>query len=402
MPIYTKMQLEYIRLANARWNIKTGATRSGKTYIDINYIIPFRIRERVNKKGISVILGVTKETIERNILEPMREIFGSSLVGEIDNRNRCKLFGDRVYCLGAEKVNQVSKIRGASFKYVYGDEMVEWNEEVFELLKSRLDKPYSVFDGTLNPSHPNHWVKKFIDNEKINKYVQEYCIDDNKYLDPKFVEDLKKEYEGTVRYQRYILGKWALAEGLIYPMFNRDFHIVPTEPRPYSEYIVSMDYGIQNPTAMLVFGRSNNVWYLVKEYYHSGRDTKQQKTDGEYYDELIKLTYGINVKQIIVDPSASSFIALINKHGQYRVIKAKNDVLKGIQETAGMLSSNNFKINDCCKNTIKELELYSWDKKSSEDKPLKEFDHAMDSLRYFTLHIKEPNGIAFPKYRRLY
>jgi len=392
--MYTEKQIDYIKDANARWNIKTGATRSGKTYIDINFVIPSRIRERIGKKGLSVILGVTKETVERNILEPMRNIFGESLVGEIDSRNRCRLFGEKVYCLGAEKVSQVSKIRGASFKYVYGDELVEWNEEVFQLLKSRLDQPYSVFDGTLNPSHPNHWVKKFIDSD-VDKYIQEYCIDDNTFLDSKFVKDLKNEYEGTVYYQRYILGKWTLADGLVYPMFNRDFHIVPTVSRPYSEFVISMDYGIQNPTAMLLFGKARGVWYLVKEYYHSGRETKQQKTDSEYYEELVKLSTGIKVSKIIVDPSASSFIALINKHRQFRVIKAKNDVLKGIQNTAGFLKSDEFKINDCCINTPKELELYSWSTKSSEDMPVKDNDHCLDALRYFVADIKAGAGIRF-------
>lgn len=84
--------------------------------------------------ALAVILGVTKSTIERNILEPMRNIWGTDLVGEINSQNICYLFGERVYCLGAEKVSQVSKLRGSSIKYVYGDEVADWNEEVFEML----------------------------------------------------------------------------------------------------------------------------------------------------------------------------------------------------------------------------------------------------------------------------
>ena len=117
MPI-SKMQREYLDNANRRWCFKTGATRSGKTYIDTLCVIPKRIRARIGNPGLAVILGVTKSTIERNILEPMRNIWGTDLVGEINSQNICYLFGERVYCLGAEKVSQVSKLRGSSIKYV--------------------------------------------------------------------------------------------------------------------------------------------------------------------------------------------------------------------------------------------------------------------------------------------
>lgn len=129
-------------------------------------------------------------------------------------------FGEKCYCLGAEKVSQVSKIRGASIKYCYGDEVADWSEEVFALLKSRLDKEYSCFDGTYNPQYPNHWLKRFLDSD-ADIFSQEYTIDDNPFLPPAFVENLKKEYAGTVFYDRYILGKWTLAEGLVYDFPKR-------------------------------------------------------------------------------------------------------------------------------------------------------------------------------------
>jgi PBSX family phage terminase large subunit len=240
---FSQKQKEYILNANKRWNIKSGATRSGKTYLDYTYTIPSRIRERINLEGLVVILGVTKETIERNVLMPMRKLYGEGLVGTIDNRNRCKLFGESVYCLGAEKSNQVSKIRGASIKYCYGDELTEWSEEVFELLKSRLDKPYSVFDGACNPKYPTHFVKRFLESG-ADIYEQDYTIFDNPFLDPIVVENLCKEYEGTVYYDRYIKGLWRRAEGVIYQLFadNPSRYIVDkVEPLQY--VTIGVDYG---------------------------------------------------------------------------------------------------------------------------------------------------------------
>lgn len=212
-------QNEYIINATHRWNIKSGAVRSGKSYVDTAYIVPQRIRERAGKPGLNVIMGVSKESIERNVLQPMREIYTSDLIGNINNRNVARVCGEDVYCLGAEKVSQVAKIQGASIKYCYGDEIAKWNKEVFQMLKSRLDKPYSCFDGACNPEHPTHWLKEFIDNVELDIYLQRYTIFDNPFLDPEFVGKLCKEYEGTIYYDRLILGLWKRADGSIYKRF---------------------------------------------------------------------------------------------------------------------------------------------------------------------------------------
>lgn len=291
-------QIEFARYGNHRWNFKGGATRSGKTYLDFKWIIPMRIRERAGKDGLSVILGVTKSTIERNVLEPMRNLYGDKLVGAISSDNTAWIFGEKCYCLGAEKVSQVSKIRGASIKYCYGDEVADWSEEVFALLKSRLDKEYSCFDGTYNPQYPNHWLKRFLDSD-ADIFSQEYTIDDNPFLPPAFVENLKKEYAGTVFYDRYILGKWTLAEGLIYPMFN-DSCIVDELPET-GEYYISCDYGTLNPFSAGLWCVNSGRAVRVAEYYYSGRDKQYQLTDEEYYAEVEKLAGEKNIRHIIVD-----------------------------------------------------------------------------------------------------
>jgi len=224
----TSKQNQFIREGHRRWNFKIGAVRSGKTYVDQTYVIPSRIRERIGSDGLVAIMGVTQQTIERNVLAPMRLIYGSFLVGYIQqSTNKVNLFGDVAYALGMEKANAINVIQGASFKYVYGDEVAKWNKEAFAMLKSRLDKPYSCFDGTANPEYPNHWLKEFLDSD-ADIYLQEYVIDDNTFLDKTFIENLKKEYFGTVYYDRYILGKWVLAEGRIYKVFN-DKNIIKHE-----------------------------------------------------------------------------------------------------------------------------------------------------------------------------
>lgn len=379
-------QREYVlKSAGHRWGFKGGATRSGKTYLDFRWIIPIRIRERIGKDGLAVILGVTKSTIERNVLEPMRNLYGDMLVGTISSDNTAWIFGEKCYCLGAEKVSQVSKIRGASIKYCYGDEVADWSEEVFALLKSRLDKEYSCFDGTFNPQYPDHWLKKFLDSN-ADIFSQTYTIDDNPFLPESFKENLKKEYEGTVYYDRYILGLWRIAEGLVYPMFDRARNVTSERGGP-GRYWISSDYGTQNPTVFTLWREYGGRAVMEKEYYHSGRESGRQKTDEEYYQDLEAFADGYRIERVVLDPSAASFAECIRRHGKFSVWKANNAVLDGIRFTGACIKSGIIKFHESCKNAFREFGLYSWDKNAGEDRVIKENDHVCDSIRYFCMTV---------------
>ena len=268
--LLTPKQAEYMREAHHRWNFKGGATRSGKTYMDFRWIIPMRIRERIGKPGLTVILGVTKATIERNVLSPMREIYGEALVGNISSDNTVSLFGEKCYALGAENIKQVSKIRGASIKYCYGDEVAEWSPEVFDLLKSRLEHSYSCFDGTFNPKDPLHWLKQFLDSD-ADIFQQTYSIDDNPFLDPGFVEALKKEYAGTVLYERYIQGLWAASEGALFtirPPFTSDESLL------YNGVAhIDAAYGGSDGSALTCARRDGDTLYLFGRLRNAHIDT---------------------------------------------------------------------------------------------------------------------------------
>lgn len=246
--IITEKQKEFIRNATHRYNLKIGARRCGKTYLDILFTIPNRILERKDLDGLNVIFGVSKGTIERNVLQPLREIYGKDLVGFINSQNIANLFGQEVYCLGTEKISQVSKIQGTSIKYAYGDEMAKWNKEVFIMIQGSLDKPYSCLDGALNPENKNHWLKKdFLDviKEKgLDVYTQYYTIFDNPFLPKDFVENLCKEYKGTVYYNRLILGQWCDAEGLIFQQIaNDDKRFITTTIQYNSIISIGIDWG---------------------------------------------------------------------------------------------------------------------------------------------------------------
>lgn len=384
-------QDEFIKNATHRYNLKVGARRCGKTYLDNLWTIPTRILERSGKDGLYVILGVSKGTIERNVLQPLRQIYGKNMVGTINSNNIAKLFGEEVYCLGAEKVNQVSKIQGTSIKYCYGDEVAKWNQEVFIMVQGSLDKPYSMFDGALNPENQSHWLKKdFLDRveEKgLDVYVQHYTIFDNPFLSKEFVDNLCKEYEGTVFYDRLILGLWKNAEGIIYKQFadNPSQYIkdkaVDENGNKINFMIISIgiDYGAtQGETEFKATGITpyfKQVWTL-DEMKLEGLHTPEQMYEKfvEFYKRVVS-EYG-KVTHAFGDYGALGQVITfgLNRYLQQHAIPLKvDDCIKGrivdrIELDCHLFGQMRRFILKKCKYLIEAYSQALWDDKKEDER----------------------------------
>lgn len=362
-----------------------GAVRSGKTSIMIVAFIDWAMREFSGQRF--GICGKTVDSATKNIITPYismtyaKERYTmrwrrSDKILEV-SRGAVKNYFE---VFGGKDESSFMLIQGRTFAGVLMDEVALMPQSFVQQAMARCSVDGAKLWFSCNPDNPNHWF--YLDwiqrHRERNALYLRFSMEDNPSLSDKILEQYKSRYSG-VFYDRYIRGLWVAAEGLVYPMYN---NTVPTEPRNYEKYVISMDYGIQNPTAMQLWGLCGGVWYQIKEYYHSGRETNQQKTDQDYYDELVKLAGDLPIWRLIIDPSASSFIALVNQKKRFIVMKANNDVLDGIQHTAQCLADGKIKVNDCCKRTIQEYGLYRWDEKAIEDRPIKENDHAMDATRY--------------------
>lgn len=384
-------QLEYLQNCNHRWNLKIGATGSGKSWLDYAVVIPKRLLA-LKGQGAAVMLGNTQGTLSRNILEPMRDIWGDTLVGSISSDNTALLFGKKVHILGADNRKHVARLQGMTIEWGYGDEMTTWHEDVFQMLKSRLRCQHSFFDGTANPDSPHHFLKEFMDSKAADVFCQTSTIDDNPFLPPEFIENLKKEYAGTVYYDRFILGRWVAPQGLVYSFFDEKdsrFVIQDMEQRVgmACRYFVSIDYGTHNPCSMGLWCITGQIAYRIDESYFDSRKERRQRTDEEHYTELERLIGNYPIDCIVIDPSAASFIETIHRHRRFIVRQAENDVLNGIRITAALLSCGKIKIHARCTNAIREFGSYRWDEKRGEDAVIKEYDHAMDDIRYFAATI---------------
>lgn len=389
--------------------IADGAIRSGKT-VSMSLAFVFWAMSTFNGQNFAMC-GKTIGSFRRNVLFWLKLMLRSRGYQVTDHRadNLVEISRGETtnyfYIFGGKDERSQDLIQGITLAGVFFDEVALMPESFVNQATGRCSVEGSKYWFNCNPDGPYHWFKvNWIDKqeEKHLLYLH-FTMDDNLSLSEKIKARYRSMYSG-VFFLRYIKGLWAVAEGVIYDMFDEERHAVDSIELPQQPvYYVSCDYGMQNATVFLLWCKAlDGRWACIREYYYSGRDTRKQKTDSEFSDDLKEWLRGIVPERVIVDPAAASFIAELKKRG-YNVKKARNDVLDGIRFVAMLLNQDRIVFLRCCENTIKEFASYIWDEKAAdrgEDKPVKVRDHAMDAVRYmcYTV-IRKPGGVTVLKMR---
>ena len=378
-----------------------GSIRSGKTVSMALSFVMWAMES--HKEQNFAMCGKTIGSFRRNVLAVLKLMLASrgyqvkdhraDNYVEISYKGNVNYF----YIFGGKDERSQDLIQGITLAGVLFDEVALMPESFVNQATGRCSVAGSKFWFNCNPDGPYHWFKTgWIDRVKEkNLLYLHFTMDDNLSL----TERIKQRYAGLysgVFFQRYILGLWVVAEGVIYDMFSAAKHIVDSaESNESAKYYVSCDYGTQNATVFLMWqSGAGDTWYCVDEYYYSGRDESAQKTDNAYADDLAAFIGDKTIEAVIIDPSAASFIALLRERG-FRVKKARNDVLDGIRFVGAQLNLGRLFFCSRCKNTIKEFGSYVWDTKAcerGEDKPMKQHDHAMDAVRYFCYTVVYKRG----------
>lgn len=372
-----------------------GAVRSGKTLcMSISFISWAFYRFSDTSFALC---GKTISSLRRNVVTPLVPVLkglGFSVEEKI-SRNYLIIkkggVSNRFYLFGGRDESSAALIQGMTLGGVLFDEVALMPRSFVEQALARCSLEGAKYWFNCNPEHPYHWFY----NEWIKKSAQKnmlllhFTMDDNPSLSDEVKLRYKNLYSGAF-YERFIEGKWVAADGLVYPMFDAKRHI--RTPESCDEYYLSCDYGTVNPFSLGLWGHSGDAWYRVNEYYHSSRDRGVQLTDEEYYAELEKLAAGKSITALIIDPSAASFIEVVKRHGKYRVIKADNDVLSGINRVCSALKNGEIFFSPLCADTLREFSVYRWDDGIKKDAPKKENDHAMDDIRYFVHTVLAKSG----------
>lgn len=388
MPLSDKQQ-HYLNHCSHRWNVQVGATGSGKTWLDYAVLIPQRLLA-LRGEGAAVILGNTQGTANRNILEPMRDIWGEQLVGTIGSDNAARLFGRRVYVMGADNKKHVARIQGMTIEYAYGDEITTWAEGVFQMLKSRLRCQHSHFDGTCNPDAPQHWFKAFLDSD-ADIYCQTSTIDDNPFLPPEFVENLKREYAGTVYYNRFILGQWVAAEGVIYRQFAdhpERFVVNDLPDQRISRAVIGVDFGGGTSAhAFTCTGFTTRGALVVLDDYHETDAMDPAKLERDFVDFVKRCQMRWHVTDVWCDSAEQTLInglrvaAARERIGVNIGNAMKKPINDRIRALCILMGAGRFFCAPECTTTIEALKSALWDSKhTTEDVRLDDGTTNIDNL----------------------
>ena len=377
-----------------------GAVRSGKTSCMSIGFIAWAFY-RFNDSSFA-ICGKTIASLKRNVigeLLPVLEALGFScklkITGNIlEIRSGGRL--NRFYLFGGKDEASASLIQGMTLSGVFFDEVALMPRSFVEQAIARCSVEGSKFWFNCNPENPQHWfyiewIKKA--KEKNALYVH-FRMQDNPSLTPEILKRYQSLYSGHF-YDRFVLGKWVAAQGLVYPLFSEQSNVCEAPCERAEKYFISCDYGTVNPSSFGLWGLYGGVWYRIREYYYDSRREGIQKTDEEHYESLCSLAGDAQICAVIVDPSAASFIQCIRRHGRFTVKHAKNNVLDGIRRVSDALRSGEIKISPDCRDSIREFGLYRWDDSISKDCPCKENDHAMDDIRYFVMGVIDGRDCDF-------
>ena len=374
-----------------------GAVRSGKTlFMSISFIFWAMHQFSGQQFGIC---GKTINSLRRNVVSvllPLLRGFGFNYEYKLSRNLFTVRMGNRentFHLFGGYDESSAALIQGVTFAGILMDEVALMPRSFVEQACARCSVSGSKLWFNCNPEGPYHWfyLEWITKAEERCALYLHFTMDDNPALTQKIRDRYKRLYSG-VFYQRFVLGEWVVAQGRIYDFFD-DSYIAEPPKGEFNSYYISCDYGTANPASFGLWGNQRGIWYRIEEYYFDSRREGTQKTDAEYVSAIRRLAAGREIRAVVVDPSAASFIESLHREG-IPAIKAVNDVVTGIRITADLLKKREIVICGACKDAIREFSLYVWDEKSGGDAPVKKNDHAMDDIRYFAatiVAVKEDN-----------
>ena len=376
-----------------------GAVRSGKTFcMSLSFVLWSFYAFNGTDFGLC---GKTIRSLRRNMVTPIIPLLkrlGFDCDEKISENSLTVSFGsrkNRFYLFGGKDEGSAALIQGVTLSGVMFDEVALMPRSFVEQAMARCSVTGSRFWFNCNPEHPEHWFYRewILQAERKNALYLHFTMDDNPSLSDRVKRRYENLYSGAF-YDRFVRGKWVAVYGAVYPMMAQEKMYCECPQGEFDDCCVSCDYGTANPTSMGLWGRKDGVWYRIDEYYFDSRKEGFQKTDEEHYAALKTLAGTRKIRQVIVDPSAASFIEAIRRHGEFRVTPAKNNVVDGIRKVSGALKEGKIRICSNCRDARREFQLYRWDPARSDDAPVKENDHAMDDIRYFVTTAMDNGGFT--------
>lgn len=373
-----------------RINLLDGSVRSGKTWISLVLWALWVATRGENETFLMV--GKTISTLKRNCLDVLTSLIGNENFSYSLSKKEAVLCGRKIYLEGACDTRSESKIRGMTLCGAYCDELTLFNEEFFTMLLSRLSSNDAKLFATTNPDNPSHWLyKKYIKRkDELDIKIYKFLISDNSFLDKDYIENLKKEYTG-VFYDRFILGRWKAAEGVIYELFannNEKFIIDEVDKNDIIFASVGVDFGGNKSAHAFVcngYTKGFKSVITLDEFYLKEKISPDTLED-KFTEFIKKQQKDYKVYDVFCDSAETTLIEGLKIAAAREKLKVdirlakKSKITERIRFFNRLMSRGEYFIMRHCKNTIEALESAVWDTKSGVDIRLDNGEINVDSL----------------------
>ncbi len=404
MPIYSEKQMKLMRLWQkdrlARINILSGSVRSGKTWISL-VLWAFWIAS-MPKEGNYLMSSKTLVSLERNVLTLLEKLVGRDNFSYSIAKKEGILFDRRIFFEGASDSRSESKIRGLTLTGAYCDELTLFDENFFSMLLSRLSDSGAKLFATTNPDSPFHWLKKkYIDRaDELDMLFETFHISDNTFLDKEYVENLKKEYSG-VYYDRYILGLWKAAEGVIYLDFaNNPEKYIISENDISAEEIAFASIGIdfggnKSAHAFVCTGFTHNMDKIITlDEFYIKEPLSPVRLEKYFVDFVRKCSAKYTIYDVYCDNAETTLVNGLSMAAMTNGLcvdvrnARKSPVNERIKSVLGLMSRGKYFVYNSCTNLIEAFSTAVWEDSPTADKRLDNGSINIDSLDAFEYSIE--------------
>lgn len=397
-----------------------GSIRSGKTTVMSLSFVMWAM-ETFNGENFA-LCGKTIQSLRRNVIKQLKLVLKSRGYDVIEHRSENSMtirLGDvenEFYLFGGKDEGSQDLIQGITLAGVFFDEVALMPESFVNQATGRCSVEGSKFWFNCNPEGPDHffkteWIDKLTEKNLIRIH---FTMRDNPSLAMHIIERYERMYRG-VFFDRFILGLWVLASGIIFRYFAEDdsaylytddelFDEKGKLKVPFSKITMGIDFG----------GNGSKTTFCLMGYINRYHDFRLMEEDGlpltedidskaicdkfvEFYQKAIQ-KYG-RIDWIFPDSASTTMINSLRTAARdaglpYKNIKGcrKNEIADRPKTIDLLFNSGRLKINERCTQVRKAIASLRWDEDHPdipEDKNIGNCNDWWDAFNYCLLDFIE-------------
>ena len=350
--------------ATKRIVVNQGGARSGKTY---SILLTFIVRAMQSQGNTYDVIRKTLPALRASAMKDFFDILLQYNFYDESKHNKSNMtyfLNGNEFCFYS--LDDEQKVRGRKRDYCLLNEVNEIDYESYQQIMRRLSKQCFM---DFNPSDPYLWVYDHVIPREDCHFIQSTYLDNVEFLPPSIVSEIERmRLQDENAWRVYGMGERGLPSELIY----KNWEICKEWLSRFDETIYGLDFGYNNPTAMIEINFKDNDIY-ERQILHEREWTNE---------DLIKYFNRISFSKratIYADCEDKNRIQELKRNGFY-VIEADKSVKDGID----YCQRGRVYLHPDSTDLIREKQTYQWKQKNGMimDEPVKYNDHLLDAERY--------------------